>query len=129
MCDWERTIFCDEASLNTKSSVRRHVTRLDGEAYLKDCMVPKLGWGPGSVMIWGAVWEGGRSQLVRFDCTGSQGRKGGVTTEIYCEQVTKTKLKRCWNRVNSRWRGYGGARIVEDNVRLHTSAKNRDVGA
>jgi hypothetical protein len=39
VCDWERTIFCDEASLNTKSSVRRHVTSPSHTPYPGDvCM-------------------------------------------------------------------------------------------
>jgi hypothetical protein len=80
-------------------------------------------------MVWGAVWYGGRSELIIFDKSQSEGKRKGVTAAIYRDQITKGELKRVWNRVHGSWRAYGGARILEDNVRIHTSAINRDVGA
>ncbi|EIW71480.1 hypothetical protein TREMEDRAFT_27317 [Tremella mesenterica DSM 1558] len=79
-------------------------------------------------MIWDAIWYGGRSDLVWFDTTESQGRRKGVTAAIYCEQITKKALKKFWRRVDTRWRAYGGARILEDNVKVHTAQENQSVG-
>jgi len=123
--DWRRTIYVDEAAIRLNGSLKTWVTRGAKEAYLEDCMVPKLLSGKDSIMVWAAVWHGGRSELVRFDCSESQGKKKGVTGAIYRDQIIKQPLKHCWNRVNNRWRGYGGARIVEDNARIHTSATAR----
>ena len=80
-------------------------------------------------MIWGAIWHGGRSKLVRFDTSGSGGKRKGVTAAIYRDQITRGELKRCWTNLNNSWRGYRGeSRILEDNARIHTANTNRDVG-
>lgn len=125
---WRRTIYVDEASVRTDRTFRTWVTRKDGEAWLEECMAPKLLGGRKSIMVWGAIWHGGRSKLVRFDTSQSEGKRKGVTAAIYRDQITRGELKRCWNRVNTNWRAYGGARIVEDGARVHTSKINRDIG-
>ena len=40
-------------------------------------------------MLWGAVWHGGRSELVLFDTSQSTGKRGGVTAAIYRNQITR----------------------------------------
>lgn len=127
--DWRRTIFVDEAAIRLNGTVKTWVTRVDGEAYLPQCLVPKMMSAKATCMVWGAIWYGGRSQLVRFDTSKSEGKKGGVTAAIYRDQITKRELKKVWERVNGRWRGWGGARIVEDGVSIHTSPINRSIGA
>lgn len=109
-------------------SVRRWVTRREGEEYLLDCLAPIFRSDRQSFMVWGAVWHGGRSELVRFDQSESQGRRKGVTAAIYRDQITRGPLKRCWDRLGAWWRGYGRPRIVEDNARIHTAASNRNIG-
>ncbi|KAK4688046.1 hypothetical protein P7C73_g2067, partial [Tremellales sp. Uapishka_1] len=126
--DWRRTIFTDEAAIRLNGTVKTWVTREQGQAYMAECLVPKLHSAKAACMVWGAIWHGGRSQLHRFDCSGSSGKKKGVTAIIYRDQITKGILKRAWRRVNNRWRAYGGARIVEDGARIHTSAQNRLTG-
>ena len=126
--DWRRTIFVDEAAVRMNGSVRTWVTRKKGEAYLLECLAPKLLSARSTVMVWGAIWYGGRSKLVRFDCSESEGNKRGVTAKIYSEQITCGELKSCWTRVNNSWRGYGGARIVEDGATIHTLPVNRSEG-
>lgn len=118
----------DEASVCLGGSVRRWVTRRKGEEYLEACMVPRFQSGRQSFMVWGAIWHGGRSQLVRFDQSASEGKRKGVTAAIYRDQITKGELKRCWNHVSSWWRGYSIPRIVEDNAAIHKSSVNPSVG-
>lgn len=118
--DWQRTIFTDESSVRFDRAARVWVWRLDGEAMKEDCLVPKFQKGPGSVMLWGAIWYGGRSELFTFDCSESKGKKGGVTGEIYTKQIVQGPMKDIWKRVNNNWRGFGGARILEDNAPVHT---------
>jgi hypothetical protein len=125
--DWRRTIFVDEAAIRTDGSLETWVTREKGQAYLKECLAPRFLGGGRSIMVWGAIWYGGRSELIRFDTKESEGKRKGVTAKIYRDQITKGELKRNWKHVNRIWRGFGGARIVEDNVRIHTSLENRRI--
>lgn len=125
--DWERTIFVDEASIKGGGGKQRvWVTRKAHERYDPACLIPRFTAGSVSVMFWGAVWHDGRSELVAFDLSESTGKKGGVTTDIYRDQITKGALHQCWKQVSREWRGYGTPRIVEDNVPVHTSDKNRN---
>lgn len=127
--DWERTIFVDEASIKGNGGRRRvYVTRRSNERYNPSCLVPRFTPGGVSVMFWGAIWHNGRSDLIDFDLSGSTGKKGGVTTEICRDQITRGELQKCWKHVSRDWKGYGTPRIVEDNVPVHTSSKNRDIG-
>ena len=77
------------------------------------------------IMLFAGIWHGGRTELVSFNTSESTGKRKGVTAAIYCDQITKGPLKTAWNRLNNRWRGYGGARILEDNVGIHKSPINR----
>lgn len=126
--DWRRTIFVDEASARLGAGTRPLVWREKGEAWQPECMVPKLQQGGKSFMMFGGIWQGGRTKLHRFDCTQSESKKKGVTAKLYRDQITKGVLKQAWGRVNSRWRAYGGARIVEDNAQIHTCPLNRLAG-
>lgn len=126
--DWRRTIYCDEAALRMDGTIKQWVTRREGEQFLKECMVPRLQSSKQSIIIWAAVWKGGRSNLIRFDVSESEGRRKGVTAKIYRDQITLGELKRCWNRVNTNWRPYGGARILEDGAPVHTAPINRLAG-
>lgn len=124
---WKRTIYVDEVAICTGGAKRIYVTRRSHERFHPDCLVPRFQSGRVSVMFWGAIWFGGRSKLIAFDLTESKGKKGGVTAEIYRDQITKGELWRCWKRVSANWRGYGTPRILEDNVKVHTSTTNRDI--
>jgi len=126
--DNRRTIYTDEASVRMNGSFKQWVTREVGQAYLAECMVSKMLSDKKSFMVWAAIWYGGRTQLHRFDTAASAGKKQGVTSVIYRDQITKGPLKQAWNRVNSNYRAYGGARIVEDGAKIHTSSTNRSQG-
>jgi hypothetical protein len=95
--NWKATIFTDEASVRLDGHCRTWVTRKTGEAYREECMVPRLHCGRASCMVWGAIYYGGRSELVCFDTSGSKGKKGGVTAVIYRDKITKGELNWVWN--------------------------------
>lgn len=126
--DHRRTIYTDEAAVRMNGSIKRWVTREVGEAYLAECMVARMLSQKKTVMVWAAVWHGGRTELHQFDTSASAGKRKGVTAIIYRDQITKGPLKDAWRRVNNRYRAYGGARIVEDNAKIHTSPINRQQG-
>ena len=125
---WRRTICCDEAAIRFNYMSKRFVTRYQGEEFLGECLAPMLLSSKESIMLWGAVWYGGRSELVLFDTSASTGKRGGVTSAIYCDQITSGPLKAVKLRVRDIWRGYGRPRILEDNAPIHTSSLNRSKG-
>lgn len=125
---WRRTGFVDEAAIRLDASQKVYVSRYAGEAYRPQCMIPRFLSSKGTCIVWAMIWHGGRSELVRFNVSESEGARGGVTAAIYRDQITKGPLKTCFARLKARWRGYGTPRIVEDNASIHVSAINRSVG-
>ena len=125
---WRRTIFCDESILRTNGRLRTWVTRLPGEESLPECLAPRLFSARKTVMVWGAIWYGGRSDLHRFERTEDSGPRGGVTAVDYCNQITSGQLESIFKDMRTNWRGYGAPRILEDNCRVHTAPANRDYG-
>ncbi|WVR00452.1 hypothetical protein IAU59_007595 [Kwoniella sp. CBS 9459] len=95
---WDSTICTDEASVKLSGTTITWITRQVGEAMSQDCMVPKLKSGKGSLMVWGGIWVGGRTDLVRFDTSESEGKRLGVTAKIFREQVMKGELRKVWKR-------------------------------
>jgi hypothetical protein len=90
------------------------------EANIPEALLPSLIQGGGMIMVWGAVWHGGRSQLVRFDCSESTCKRGGMTAVIYQDQVVKGPVLQAWKWVTARWRGYRGVDpICQDNAGPH----------
>jgi hypothetical protein len=127
--DWKRTIFVDEAIVRVDGNGVVWVTRAKREAYLEENMRARMKGQVGGLMLFAGIWHGGRTEMVLFNTNESAGKRQGVTAIIYCDQITKGPLKAAWNRVNNRWRGYEGARLLEDNVGIHRSQINRAQGA
>lgn len=123
--EWRRTICCDESAIRLNATTRLLVTRKAGEAFKLECTVPKLLGGGISIMVWGAIYYGGRSELWRFDTSDNEGARKGVTGQLYMEQITSKVLKRCWDSMKRRHRGYGAPRILEDNASIHRSVVKR----
>jgi transposase len=74
---WKRTIWSDESRfLLHPVDGRRVVWRLPGERLNDKFVVHVSQAGGGSVHVWGAIWIGGRSQLVRL--------QGNVNGNNYC---------------------------------------------
>ena len=125
---WRRTLCCDEAAIRLNLARRPYVTRYPGEELLVEYLAPKLLSSRESIMLWGAVWHGGRSELVLFDTSQSSGKRGGVTAAIYRDQITRGALRQANLQVTNVWRGYGRPRLLEDNAPIHTSQTNRAQG-
>lgn len=125
--DFRRGIYCDEASMDRQGKGDIWISMEKGEENLPECLLPKFPQGGGSMMIWGAIWHGGRSTLVRFDCSESTSKKGGVTAVIYRDQVVKGPLLDAWRRMTAWWRPYGGnVLILQDGAGPHKGAARRE---
>ena len=125
---WRRTIFCDESILRTNGVVKTWVSRKPHEKWIPECLAPRLFSTRKTVLVWAAIWHGGRSELKRFERTEFSGARGGVTAMDYRNQITLGPLDEAWKDLRTLWRGYGVPRILEDNCKVHTAAVNRDAG-
>jgi len=75
---WQRVIWSDESRFVLHPvSGRTMVWRLPGERLKEQFLVHTLQGGGGSVHVWGAIWFGGRSELVRL--------QGNVNALKYCD--------------------------------------------
>jgi hypothetical protein len=75
---WKRIIWSDESRfLLYPMDGRRLVWRLRGERWNENFIVHAMQAGGGSVHVWGAIWTGGRSQLIRL--------QGNVNAVRYCD--------------------------------------------
>jgi len=71
---WNRIVWTDESRFCLRVvNGRLRVWRLAGERFRDDVVIPRVQGGGGSVMVWAAIWTGGRSQLfvVQASLTGS----------------------------------------------------------
>jgi hypothetical protein len=89
---WRRTIYVEEAMVKVDGNGVVWVTRGRDEAYLEECMRAKMKGQVGGLMLFAGIWYGGRTELVQFDTSGSQGKRKGDTAAIYCDQITKGPL-------------------------------------
>ena len=75
---WKRVIWSDESRFMLHSTDRRRlVWRLPGERLDKRFVTKVKQGGGGSVHVWGAIWSGGRSELIRLH--------GFVNMVSYCD--------------------------------------------
>lgn len=86
----------DEAKITTGYNRRVWVTRKPDEAFLEECLTARFRIYAG-VMIWAAIWYGGWTPLIGLDMTGSDGKKGGFTAQLYIDQILEPVLAPAWN--------------------------------
>jgi transposase len=110
-------MYTDEAKVSNGYNRQIWVTRQPGEEFQADCLVPLFKIHTG-VMVWAAVWHGGRSPLIHLDLSESEGKKGGFTSVLYRDQVLKPVLLPLWRDFK---KGKPDPYIVEDNSRIHDS--------
>lgn len=125
--NWDSVIFTDEASVALTQKGTIWVTCTAQERYNDDCLAPAIRKGS-ALMIWGAIFKGGRSRLVRLEREDAQQtgakKKRGITAAVYIKSVYEGELLRVWRSQQRRWRGYRVRhRILEDNCRIHKAKK------
>lgn len=77
---WKRIVWSDESRFLLRPvDGRRLVWRLPGERLNDKLVVEVSQAGGGSVHVWGAIWTGGRSELVRL--------RGPVNALSYCDTL------------------------------------------
>lgn len=88
MDEWKKVIWTDESSLELGHNSRQvRVWRNEDEAYLEECLVPTFKSGRSSVMVWGAIAWGKKSELVVLE-------KGRRTASDFVDQVYEGPLLR-----------------------------------
>jgi hypothetical protein len=112
-------MFSDEAKVANGYNRQIWVTRQPHEAFLDECLGPRFKIHTG-VMVWAAVWHGGRTPLIKLDMSKSLGKKKGFTAKLYIDQVLKPILGPAWRRFR---RGKKDPYIIEDNSKVHNSAE------
>jgi DDE superfamily endonuclease len=65
-----------------------------------------------SIIIWGTIWLGGRSDLVIME-RDKESKKGGYSTNSYL-QVLKEEIPKCFEP---------GRTFIQDNASIHTAKK------
>ena len=65
MSQWRRVLFTDESRFTFyRADGRRRVYRRRGECFIDACVVERDRFGGGSVMVWGGIAHGIKSQLI-----------------------------------------------------------------
>jgi hypothetical protein len=82
MNHWRNVWFSDESSfLLHRHDIRRRVYRRVRERYQQNCVDEAPPHGGGSIMVWGAINNTGRSQLVRV--------QGNMTAQQYVQDIVQ----------------------------------------
>ena len=106
--DFKRVVWTDESSFELGKNTRQtKVWRMTDEAYLEDCLQPTFKSSRLSVMVWGAISWGKKSNLVVLE-------KGRTTSKDFIEQVYEGELGRFMGEVDE-------AILMEDGAPVHRS--------
>jgi hypothetical protein len=108
MEEWKNVIWTDEASFELgKNSRQVRVWRKCDEAYNEDCLAPTFKSARMSVMVWGAIALGKKSELVIMDADKR-------TAQNFVDQVYDGPLQRFLDEVDD-------AVLMEDGAPIHRS--------
>lgn len=114
--EWSKIIFSDECSLERGSGARRlWVFRTPHQKWDKDMIQPFKKGKDISVMIWGAIYGNGRSDIVIMD-RDPDSEKSGYTANSYLT-VLRDQIPRTYQP---------GMTFMQDNARIHTAKKIKD---
>ena len=107
---WQRVIFSDESRFQlNRSDGRQRVYRRRGERYARPCIAHNDRFGRCSVMVWGAIGYGWRSELVFVDGTLNAQRYRDLVLQphvlpFFQDHSCRTTPDRMWPTcVNSFW--------------------------
>ena len=106
--EWAKVIWTDESSFELGRNYRQVlVWRTTGEEYNTDCLAPTFKSNRSSVMVWGAITHGAKSELVIMD-------PKRRTAQDFVDQVYEGPLRR-FMEVS------GGKILMEDGAPVHRS--------
>ncbi|WOO86244.1 Transposable element Tcb2 transposase [Vanrija pseudolonga] len=130
--DWTSVMFTDEAIITTGRCHRPFVTRPKGHAFDMEYMTSTFRSGRKSCPVWAGIWDGGRTPLVRIDLSKSKGKRGGMTGQVYLDEIVKKRLLPAFKRLRTAWtRRYGRGHcpwVLEDNHKAHIGKPVRPYG-
>jgi hypothetical protein len=108
MEQWKDVIWTDEASFELGKNTRQvRVWRRPDEAFKEECLVPTFKSARMSVMVWGAIALGKKSELVILDAEKR-------TAQDFVDQVYEGILKGFLEQ-------FDGALLMEDGAPIHRS--------
>lgn len=111
--EWAVIIFSDESSVERGQGGQREWVWRTAEQKWSPQFVQTYKKGHDiSIMVWGAIWIGGRSDLVIMTRDDDAARNG-YTTNSYLE-VLNDALSRCWQP---------GMKFMQDNAPINTAKK------
>lgn len=91
---WRRVMFSDESKFELFGTNKRiFVRRCIGERFKKECLVPTMNHGGGSIMVWGGICAKGTADLKRIKDIMDQKMYHGILVH----QVVKEGLKMIGN--------------------------------
>lgn len=102
-----------------------YIWRTPKEEYHPSLVMPHFGRERGGIMVWAAICHGGKSRLVRFDTQNSHSRRQGITTSIYCNQITNGALREFMTAMEM---VTSDSQVLEDNAPVHTASISRSQG-
>ena len=104
---WRQVLFTDESRFCLDfNDGRQQVWRQPGERFAQCTVAEHDRYGGGSVMIWGGIWNGGRTDLVVF-------RRGTVNAARYLNEVIRPQVIPQMMRLGA------GFLFMDDNARCH----------
>lgn len=111
--EWESIIFSDECSVERgKGGQREWVFRLPSQKWDKKMVQTYKKSTDISIMVWGAIWVGGRSDLVIMD-RDEDTQGGGYSANSYLA-VLEQEIPKCYTP---------GRVFMQDNASIHTAKK------
>jgi DDE superfamily endonuclease len=111
--EWKSIIFSDECSMERgKGGQREWVFRLPSQKWLPEMVQTYRKSTDISIIVWGAIWYGGRSNLVIME-RDEDSRGEGYSANSYL-QVLNQEMPKCFEP---------GRIFMQDNASIHT-AKN-----
>jgi DDE superfamily endonuclease len=113
---WEVIIFSDECSVERGAGATREwVWRTPAQKWDKEMIQPEKTRKDISIMVWGAIWLGGRSDLIVMQ-RDEESPRGGYSANSYIkvlEEAMPTMFE-------------PGLTFMRDNARIHTAKKVTD---
>lgn len=111
---WSKVLFSDECRiLLNQIDGRQRLWRREGERYNQLNFETTVAYGGGSIMVWGGICLGARTDLVVFD-------RGSLTADRYILEVLEENVVPFAPFIGD------GFVLMQDNARPHTALRTRE---